>query len=275
MSIYPYTLDNPCPVCNSPIVIKRKRKKIPEYCSVECYNSTIQKHPKIITTRICPQCKKAFKHHKNKYCSKKCSNVHRARPWPARYLTCNHCNKEYKIDKKLGNHYSKYCSNDCFIQAKIAKYKIDISQIDTNAYLLGQIWATSLVKDLLEIRFYGSKKILESILSGLKSDYPIKPTRWELHDNFFISSHSVKLFNRNLIQKLIDIGLTEPQYREWPLITINKDDDFLKGYIDSVKIVDKDTEKWIWVTSKSMAYELESKFGGRAWYESGNWWWIT
>lgn len=272
---YPYTLDQPCPVCQSPIVITRKRKKIPEYCSVDCYNSTIQKHSKIITNRTCPQCHKVFRHHKNRYCSKKCSNVHRAKPGPVKYRTCLHCNKEYKLDKLLGNNRSKYCSNLCFTQDRIAKYLIDPRQIEVNYYLLGQLWATSLVKDLLEIRFYGSKEILESILFGLKSNYPIKPTRPELHDNFFITRYSVKLFNRELVQKLLDLGLNEPHYREWPLINNNFDWDFFRGYLDSIKILQKESERWVWMISRPMAYETESKFGGRVWYEAGDWWWIS
>lgn len=270
---YPYTLDNPCPVCQSPIVVTRKRKKIPEYCSVDCYNSTIQKHPKIITSRSCPKCLKVFKHHKNRFCSKKCSNQYKAKPATPKFNTCLHCQKEYQLKKDLGNYYSKYCSRDCFTQAKITKYQVDLSNI-SDAYLLGQMWSSVLVKDLLEIRFYSSQEVLESILLKLFTGYPIKKTRSEVWDNYFKTTHTVTLFNRELISKLLDLGLASPIYRTWPLIKDSDDLEFLNGYCDSVKKIIKTGEIWFWMISKDMARAVEDKFSGQILYTEGDWWWI-
>ena len=274
MSKYPHTLDTPCPVCQSPIVITRKRKKIPEYCSVECNNSTIQKHIKIITNRTCPQCKVTFKHHRNRFCSKKCSNQFKAKRGPVKYNNCLHCQVGYQLSKELGNFYSKYCSRDCFTKAKITKYQVDTSRI-SEPYLVGQIWATTLVKDLLEIRFYSNQENLESITSKLSTIYPIKRTRSEVWDNYFKTSHTVTLFNRELISKLLDLGLKPPTYRTWPMITESGDLDFLNGYCDSVKRIIKSDEIWFWMISKDMARATEEKFGGQIFYTEGDWWWIS
>ena len=273
MSQYPYTLDKPCPVCKSPIVIKRKRKKIPEYCSVECYNSTIQKHTKLITSRTCPKCKKVFKHHKNRFCSKRCSNQFKAKPAVVKFKTCQHCQKQYQIKKELGNHYSKYCSRECFTQAKITKFSVDTSSL-SSAYLLGQIWATALIKDLLEIRFYAESSTLESILNSLKTGYKIKKTRSEVWDNYFQTTHTVTLYNRELISKLIDLGIDSPVWRNWPQISTQKDLEFFQGYCDSVVKQIKADEIWFWMISKDMARQAEEKFSGKICYTEGKWWWI-
>jgi hypothetical protein len=265
---YPYALDNPYSVCQSPIVITRKRKKIPH-----CYNSTIQKHPKIITKRTCPKCSKVFDHHKNIFCSKKCSNQYKAKPAVPKFNTCLYCQKEYQLKKDLGNYYSKYCSCYCFTQAKIAKYKIDLSNI-SDAYLLGQIWSSVLVKDLLEIRFYSSQEVLKSILLKLSASYPIKKTRSEVYNNYFKTTHTVKIFNRELISKLLDLGLESPIYRTWPLIKETDDLQFINGYCDSVKKIIKDDEIWFWMISKDMARAVEDKFSGQILYIEGDWWWI-
>lgn len=270
---YPYTLDHPCPVCQSPIVVTRKRKKIPEYCSVECYNSTIQKHPKIITNRTCPKCSKFFKHHKNRFCSKKCSNQYKSKPGPPKFNTCLHCQKEYQLKKELGNFRSKYCSRDCFTQAKITKYAVDLTHI-SDGYLLGQIWASVLIKDLLEVRFYSQQEVLESILSKLNTGYPIKKTRSEVWDNYFKTTHTVTLFNRELISRLLELGLNGPIYRTWPLIKESDDLEFLNGYCDSVKKIVKTGEIWFWMISKDMARATEDRFGGQILYTEGDWWWI-
>lgn len=271
MSEFPYTLDTPCPVCQSPIVVKRKRKKVPKYCSVECYNSTIQKEVKIITNRKCLQCGKSFRHHKKKYCSRDCSNKHRAKPKEIKLRTCLCCGKEYQL--WAGNFYSKYCSNDCFTKQKINKYSIDLGNLD-DTRLLGQIWATAIVKDLLEIRFYGSNKTLEDLSKNLNSQYPIKSTRSEVWDNFFKTTHRVIIYNRDLICKLLDLGLEEPLRREWPLIDSIDDKDFIESYIESVNKINKGGTLWVWMISKNMAYETSNKFGGSPLYTEGNWWWL-
>lgn len=271
MAEYPYILDEPCPTCGGAVVLKRRRAKVPRFCSVECYNVTIQKHTKIITNRTCPNCQKSFRHHKNTYCSKKCSNVHRAKPGPIKTNTCLKCGTQYQLLKSLGNFKSKYCSRECFTQAKITKYDLDLSAL-SNPYTLGQIWSGALLKDLLEIRLYGTIETLESISHSLASSYKIKGTRSEVWNNYFTTSHRVVLYNRDLIDKLLDLGISEPAYREWPIIPNENDSEFFRGYLDSVKIITKESESWIWMISRSMAFEAADKFGGKAWYSEGHWW---
>lgn len=269
MAEFPYTLDTPCPACQGPVIVKRRRKKVPRYCSVECYNSTIQKEVKIVTDRKCLQCGNSFRHHKKKYCSRDCSNKHRAKSKQIKLRSCLCCGKEYEL--WAGNYYSKYCSRECFTQQKITKYPIDFTNINK---VIGQIWATAFVKDLLEIRFYGSKQTLEEISVVLKSEYPIKSTRSEVFDNFFRTTHRVVIYNRELVSKLLELGLDEPIRREWPLINPNGDLDFIENYITSVKKLNKDGKLWIWMISKNMAYEASNKFGGQPLYSEGDWWWL-
>ena len=102
--------------------------------------------------------------------------------------------------------------------------------------------------------------------------YKIKGTRSEVWNNYFTTSHRVVLYNRDLIDKLLDLGISEPAYREWPIIPNENDSEFFRGYLDSVKIITKESESWIWMISRPMAFEAADKFGGKAWYSEGHWW---
>ena len=91
----PVQLENPCKICNGPIIAKRKRDLGKEVCGRACAGRFYVAKAKVYVQ--CLHCKKEFLRTcrtQNKYCSKKCCaqtkvKVHKRR--------CARCKKEFTL----------------------------------------------------------------------------------------------------------------------------------------------------------------------------------
>ncbi len=93
--------------------------------SASTVRSHIHRHPEIENTRLCKNCGKPVLQTPNRREKKFCCDSCRMAWWnghqdevsrKAYYtLTCKHCGKEFK---SYGNKNRKYCSRDCYTQAR-------------------------------------------------------------------------------------------------------------------------------------------------------------
>lgn len=272
----PILSDKICPVCGDRVIYKRKRDVIRDqtHCSIECRNKSTQKYFKIVTNKICPICNIKFRHHKKIYCSRKCSGIFKTNEMNKNKVkvinkkNCKNCLNEFIITYRG----QIYCSNKCFSDVNIKKYNIDELYFkDLNkekAFILGKIWYMGIIINSLEFRLYGNIDDLSSISNCLSSTYKIKKSMSEYRDKF----NTIKVFNDVFVSTLIDLGMCDVVYREWPWIDKDLYKSFFDGYISvSNKVVIGD-KLWIRMISKSMAYESSNIFNLDIIYKDGDWW---
>ena len=269
-------LTKKCIKCDQIIVINENDSYNTKYlkrkfCSFDCKIKGT-KLEKIYTERICKYCGETYTHYnKGIYCSRKCALTVN-KPFVIRKRNCLNCQIEFIVSNDAPT--VVYCSNKCFGAHRLAKYKADITTLD-DSYIIGMIWATGLVINLNEVRFYSSLDNLIRLSDMMESTYKILPTRSEVFDNYFKGiSHRMVINNSDIVDRLIGLGLDDPLYREWPWISVDGNQKFLEGYISMVEVKKVGNEVWIWMVSKTMAYEVMEIFGMGIIYDGGSWWCI-
>ena len=127
-----------CLVCGNSFSAPSRKGCIPKYCSDTCRHKvekdklrTKADLERMIETRACLVCGEVFtargKGYHRRYCSDKCSSKaehikrNTKRRDNAPLLPCAFCGKQFK---KLGTR--KYCSSECYIEAKRPIERIDI-----------------------------------------------------------------------------------------------------------------------------------------------------
>lgn len=215
--------------------------------------------------KTCPQCGRT---HTNKtYCSIKCSNNFRTPKIYPIQRPCPACGLDYTVDKY--NYETKYCSIICANSVISKKYSISTDL--SNPFLLGQIWASGVIIDYRQFRLYNSLEVLSSISHGLLSTYKINGTRSEVYDNYFKAKGVIVIYNSQIVDKLVDLGLADPPYREWPWIPPTDYMSFFDGYLSASEVIVKGDQTWIKMVSRSMAYEAGDLFNLKVMFYEG-WW---
>lgn len=276
---FPMDSGKKCPQCGGPVIYHYKRDYDRDqiYCSLECWNKSHQKYPKIITDRVCPICGKKFRHHKKIYCSRECSKKYALscinQP-VSKYvdLVCQNCGKPFRVKERYKNY--KYCSNDCRLKVRNEKYTINEKYFeefnDDNCYTLGQLWSNTLLISYNELQIYGNEDQISVILKRLSSDYPIHKA---YSTNFFKKTHRCTIQNLKFISNLLDTGIHEhPLYREWPCIPDKYKLNFFKGYLSMCNVKEDENRTWIQMISKPMAYESSNLYNMKSIYADGDWW---
>jgi hypothetical protein len=231
MTPYPYKSSNICEKCNNPIIVRQKRDTNNKFCSKECYNQDRRKNKPIklnfTSNYICLKCNNPFspgRNTKGMYCSYACSNGAKS----VRYkLSCECCNKEFEINNiaEIKRGHYKYCSNEC----RKRKYYINEQFFDVidekTSYWLGFIWATLWDNKYNKISLLSKKDLLERFNTEIESNYPIKKS---LKNKYIIRVTSLKILSR-----LVEIGIKDVPYLEFPDIPVEYQRDFIRGYFDS------------------------------------------
>lgn len=226
---YPYLSENTCRNCEEPIIVKQKRDRYNHFCCKECYNIYRRNGEIRIALGshcICLRCKKKFiptRNTKGMYCSYACSNGSKS---VRHQLKCECCSKEFEINNiaEIKRGHYKYCSNEC----RKRRYKINerfFDVIDANsAYWLGFIWAVIKDNKYNSITILSKKDLLERFNQAFGSNYPIRKTR-----NKFL----IKIISLTLLSKLVELGINNALYLEFPDIDTQFNIDFIRGYFDS------------------------------------------
>lgn len=220
-----------CKNCQDPIIVKYNRDRNNQFCSRECYNQYRRKGKpiKINLTghHICLKCEKVFiptRNTKGMYCSYACSNGAKA---VEHKVVCKCCGRNFSIKNiaEIKRGHYQYCSNEC----RKRKYTINeffFDQINSEtAYWLGFIWST--LKEIKYNKIYltSKKSLLERFSKSLNSNYPIRSS--------FNNKHIIRITSLKLVNRLVDLGIKESLFLEFPDIPSDYKNDFIRGYFDS------------------------------------------
>jgi hypothetical protein len=241
----PVQLENPCKICNGPIIAKRKRDLGKEVCGRACAGRFYVAKAKVYVQ--CLHCKKEFLRTcrtQNKYCSKKCCaqtkvKVHKRR--------CARCKKEFTLQniayERRGG--GKFCSQECGAKT----YHWDESYfelIDTEqkAYWLGFIAADGCV-DRKELRLHLSERDVEHMKefkSAILSTHPIHYT----------ANKSVTFIigNKKIVKDLNSVGIAHRKTftLEYPSISKRLNRHFIRGVFDGdgciTNVKNRHSKRW-------------------------------
>jgi len=230
-SPYPYKSNTPCQNCQEIITIKQKRDVNNQFCSKECYNQYRRRGKPIkisfSSKYICLKCKKAFspgRNTKGMYCSYACSNGAKS---VRHKIVCQCCGKNFEINNiaEIKRGHYKYCSNEC----RKRKYHINedfFSVInEQSCYWLGFIWATTFENKYNKIFLLSKRSLLERFNQAFNSNYPIKKS--------IGGKYMLRITSLRLMSVLVEFGLKEKSYIEFPDIPTQYYKDFIRGYFDS------------------------------------------
>ena len=227
--MYPYRSENTCKNCEEPIIVKQKRDRYNHFCCKECYNIYRRNGELRIALSshcVCLRCEKKFiptRNTKGMYCSYACSNGSKS---VRHQCKCECCGKEFEINNiaEIKRGHYKYCSNEC----RRRKYRINekfFDVIDSNsAYWLGFIWASLKENKYNSLTILSKKELLERFNEAFDSSYPIR----KLGNKF-----SIKITSLTLLSKLVELGINNILFLEFPNIDSNLNNDFIRGYFDS------------------------------------------
>ena len=228
---YPYLSDRECQQCKELIVVRQRRDKDNQFCSKDCYNQSRRKGKpmklNLSSQYICLHCNELFhptRNTKGMYCSYACSNGSKS----IRYqLVCECCGKEFEINNiaEIKRGHYKYCSNEC----RKRKYRINeyfFKEInEKTAYWLGFIWATVRDSKYNKLFLLSKKELLERFNQDFNSNYPIKKS--------IQNKYALRITSLHLLSRLVELGINDKTYLEFPDIPASYHKDFIRGYFDS------------------------------------------
>lgn len=268
-----------CQNCGNPIVVRYTRDEKKIFCTKECYDLYRRKGKSIKinlgSKYICLHCQKEFhptRNTKGMYCSYACSNGSKS----VRHgLQCKCCGRDFEINNiaEIKRGHYQYCSNEC----RKRKYRINedfFNEINNKtAYWLGFIWSTLHDCKYNKISLLSTKENLERFNEAFNSNYPIKGTNLENNKK------TLKITSLRLLDKLVQLGLKEVIYLEFPDIPSFYHKDFIRGYFDSDNgFVYKDNGSNI-VTihgrSSKVVRSISSFMEGKLTVNNGEWAFVT